>query len=75
MLPAELRAQDRIEPGQQFDVERVEAGQYLLKKVPPQSGDMLAWLLACPEKDWFEPLPPGEDATKMGEGLFDDEHP
>jgi AbrB family looped-hinge helix DNA binding protein len=58
VLPAELREEDRIRPGQQFEVERVKRGQYLLKRVSP-SGDMdfVDWLLACPEKDWFEPIP------------------
>ena len=58
VLPAELREQDRIRPGEQFDVERLASGQYLLKKLtmPGQAG-LLDWLLSCPEKDWFHPLP------------------
>ena len=32
VLPAELRQQDGISPGQQFSIERLEAGEYLLKK-------------------------------------------
>jgi len=57
VLPVELRNQDRIEPGQQFSIERVEAGEYLLKKlaVPEKSG-LADWLLNCPEKGWFQPL-------------------
>lgn len=57
ILPAEFREQDRIEPGQQFEIERVQTGEYLLKKVSPPTIDMLDWLLSCPEKDWFQPLP------------------
>jgi AbrB family looped-hinge helix DNA binding protein len=30
VLPAEFRQQDRIEPGQEFDVERIDAGEYRL---------------------------------------------
>lgn len=57
-LPAELRQQDRILPGQQFDIKRLETGQYLLKRrVDQESKGMVDWLLACPEKDWFEPIP------------------
>ena len=58
VLPAEIREQDRLRPGQKFEVERLQAGQYLLKKVsgPGQPG-LLEWLSDCPEKDWFEPLP------------------
>jgi AbrB family looped-hinge helix DNA binding protein len=57
VLPAEYRQQDGIVAGQQFDVERVAPGEYLLKKAPPVSGGVLEWLLACPEEDWFEPIP------------------
>jgi AbrB family looped-hinge helix DNA binding protein len=64
VLPAELRAQDGIEAGQQFSVERVEEGAYLLKKVLiPTSSGLVDWLLACPEKDWFEPIPSESTAS------------
>lgn len=58
VLPVELRNRDHIEPGQEFAIERIESGQYLLKKLP--SGDtsgLVDWLLSCPDKGWFEPLP------------------
>lgn len=58
VLPAELRDRDRIRPGQRFEIERLEAGQYLLKKLPAQDNESLVdWLLNCPEKGWFEPVP------------------
>jgi AbrB family looped-hinge helix DNA binding protein len=58
VLPAELREQDGILPGQSFDIERLEPGQYLLKKQPERQNEGLVdWLLACPEKGWFVPLP------------------
>lgn len=58
VLPAALRERDRIAAGQKFDIERLEAGQYLLKRqaVPDNEG-LVDWLLACPEKDWFQPVP------------------
>ena len=57
VLPAELRNQDRIEPGQEFAIERIESGEYLLKKLPRgDSSGLVDWLLSCPEKGWFEPL-------------------
>lgn len=57
VLPVELREQDRIQPGQQFSIERREAGEYLLKKMPVSERPGLTdWLLACPEKGWFRPL-------------------
>ena len=57
VLPAPLRERDRIAAGQKFDIERLEAGQYLLKRQPvPDNEGVVDWLLACPEKDWFQPL-------------------
>jgi len=54
VLPAELRERDRIVPGQRFEVERLEAGRYLLVKRPGADNEGLVdWLLGCPEKDWF----------------------
>jgi AbrB family looped-hinge helix DNA binding protein len=60
VLPAELRKQDRIRPGEQFDVERLSSGQYLLKKQATAGCcGVLDWLRACPARDWFHPLPSG----------------
>jgi AbrB family looped-hinge helix DNA binding protein len=57
VLPAELRKQDHIEPGQEFDVERIERGEYRLVATAPKPNEgMVAWLLACPEKGWFVPV-------------------
>ena len=57
VLPAPLRERDRIAPGQTFDIERLEAGQYLLKRQPmPDNDGLVDWLLACPEKGWFQPI-------------------
>lgn len=58
VLPAELRAEDGIEPGQQFEVERVQPGEYLLKRVvAPAKPGLMEWLRACPGDDWFKPIP------------------
>lgn len=58
VLPAELRKRDQIRPGQQFEVERVQSGQYLLKKVSGSGpAGMLDWLRTCPEKGWFQAIP------------------
>lgn len=57
VLPAELRAEDGIEPGQEFSIERIESGQYLLRRVePPANEGLVNLLLACPVKIWFTPL-------------------
>jgi bifunctional DNA-binding transcriptional regulator/antitoxin component of YhaV-PrlF toxin-antitoxin module len=57
VLPAELRQLDRIEAGQEFDVERLDRGDYRLKlrSAPPNQG-VVDWLLACPEKGYFVPI-------------------
>jgi AbrB family looped-hinge helix DNA binding protein len=57
VLPAELRRQDEIEPGQEFEVERVDNGVYRLVRLsPPMNHGLLDWLRACPEKDFFVPI-------------------
>jgi AbrB family looped-hinge helix DNA binding protein len=57
VIPAELRQQDAIEAGQEFEVERIERGEYRLVRTaaPPNQG-LVDWLLACPEKDFFVPV-------------------
>ena len=58
VLPAELREQDDILPGQRFLVERIESGQYLLKREPAgDNAGVVDWLLGCPVQDWFQPIP------------------
>ena len=57
VLPAEFRQQDNIEPGQEFEIERLDRGEYRLvrRSVPPNEG-VVDWLLACPEKGFFVPV-------------------
>ena len=57
VLPAEIRRQDRIEAGQEFEVERLDRGEYCLKRrlTPPNEG-VVDWLLACPAKGFFVPI-------------------
>ena len=56
ILPAEFRRQDGIEAGQEFDVERVERGEYrLVRRAPPNEG-LVDWLLTCPDKGFFVPI-------------------
>jgi AbrB family looped-hinge helix DNA binding protein len=57
VIPAEIRRQDRIEPGQEFEIERVDPGEYRLRRLsPPRNQGLLAWLLDCPEKGFFVPI-------------------
>ena len=33
--------------------------------------DLVDWLLACPEKDWFAPLGRGETTDELKAGMFE----
>lgn len=57
VLPAELRRLDGIEPGQEFEIERIERGEYRLVRIePPRNEGLVRALLACPEKEFFVPI-------------------
>lgn len=57
VLPAELRTLDGIEAGDEFDVERIEAGVYQLRRrEPPANEGLVDWLLDCPAKGFFTPV-------------------
>ncbi|HJU21918.1 MAG TPA: AbrB/MazE/SpoVT family DNA-binding domain-containing protein [Casimicrobiaceae bacterium] len=57
VLPADIRRQDRVEAGQEFDVERIGRGDYRLvrRRAHPNEG-LIDWLTACPEKGYFTPI-------------------
>lgn len=56
VLPAEIRQQDGIQPGQEFDVERIDRGEYLLtRRTRRRNEGLVQLLLACPAKGWFKP--------------------
>ncbi len=57
VLPAELRREDEIRPGDEFEVERLEPGAYVLRRVtaPPNAG-LISLLRSCPIQDWFAPV-------------------
>ncbi len=57
VLPAEIRKQDGIETGQEFEVERLDRGEYLLKRKERRRNEgLVKLLLACPGKGWFRPM-------------------
>ena len=57
ILPAEIRREDDIKPGQEFEIERIDRGEYLLKrKTKARNRGLVKLLLFCPVKDWFQPL-------------------
>ncbi len=57
VLPAEIRQQDNIEAGQEFEIVRLDRGEYRLKRKERRRNEGLVnLLLACPVKDWFRPM-------------------
>ena len=57
ILPAELRQRDDIKAGEEFEIERIDRGEYLLRrKSTPRNEGLVSLLLACPAKGWFKPL-------------------
>lgn len=54
VIPAEYRERDGIEPGQEFEIERLDRGEYRLVRQQPGTDGLLDWLLACPAKGWFQ---------------------
>src|SRR5437016_14526332 len=57
ILPTEIRRRDLNDPGQEFDVERIDRGEYrLVRRQPPPNEGLIDWLMACPEKGYFVPI-------------------
>lgn len=57
VLPVALREQDRIGAGQEFSIERLNSGEYLLKRIPVGGSAGIAdWLQNCPGREWFQPI-------------------
>lgn len=57
ILPADLRRRDGIVPGQEFEVERIDRGEYrLVRCAPPSNEGLVDWLATCPEKGFFVPI-------------------
>jgi AbrB family looped-hinge helix DNA binding protein len=57
VLPVAIRQQDGIEPGQEFEIERIDRGEYrLVRRRRPANEGLVDWLVACPEKGFFVPI-------------------
>jgi AbrB family looped-hinge helix DNA binding protein len=57
VLPAELRRLDGIQPGEEFEIERVSPDEYRLVRVSaPANSGLVDLLLECPEKGYFTPI-------------------
>jgi len=58
VLPAPIRRKDGIQAGQEFEIERLDRGEYrLVRKEPAPNEGVVDWLLACPVKGFFVPIP------------------
>jgi AbrB family looped-hinge helix DNA binding protein len=56
VLPAAIRQQDGIQAGQEFEVQRIDEGEYLLKRTKRRRNEgLVELLLDCPVKGWFRP--------------------
>jgi AbrB family looped-hinge helix DNA binding protein len=70
VLPAEIRLQDNIEPGQEFEIERIDRGEYrLVRRKPPANEGLVDLLLVCPEKDFFVPIESESTGYAASEGI------
>jgi AbrB family looped-hinge helix DNA binding protein len=65
IIPAEIREQDGVEAGQQFEVERIESGEYRLKRKARRNQGLIRLLLSCPVKGWFNPSGPAETTNDI----------
>ena len=68
VLPAEIRRRDGLQAGQAFEVERLERGDYRLRRVATgANAGLVDWLLACPVKGFME--------QALSDETTDDIHP
>jgi bifunctional DNA-binding transcriptional regulator/antitoxin component of YhaV-PrlF toxin-antitoxin module len=56
VLPAEFRQQDDVTTGQEFEIDRLDRGEYRLRRTKQTNEGLVDWLLSCPEKDFFRPI-------------------
>ena len=66
VLPAGLRRRDVLRPGEEFEIERLDEGEYRLKRLSPAPNrGLVDLLLACPAKGWFRPMPRAESTGDL----------
>ena len=72
VLPAEIRQRDGIQPGEEFEIERLDGGEYRLKRITPRRNEGLVKLLsACPVKGWFQPMERTESTADIEATKFE----
>ena len=65
-LPVDIRRQDGILPGQEFEFERLDCGEYRLKRLARRHNEgVVKLLLACPVNGWFQPHPRTETTDNI----------
>lgn len=53
VVPAAIRKQDGIQPGQEFEIERLKRGEYVLRRTKRRRNEgLVQLLLACPVEGW-----------------------
>ncbi len=63
ILPAEIRRRDGVEPGQEFEVERLGRGVYRLTRKARRNEGLVKLRLSCPVKGWSSPSSAPRTAT------------
>ncbi len=57
VLPAEIRRQDDIRPGEEFKVERLDPGEYRLTRLTRRkNAGLVDVLLSCPAEGGLSPI-------------------
>ena len=70
-LPVDIRRLDDILPGQEFEFERLDCGEYRLKRLVRRHNEgVVKLLLACPVKGWFQPHPRTETTDNIKLPIF-----
>lgn len=67
VLPSEIRSQDRLLAGQEFEIERIDCGEYrLVRRAKRPNEGLVDWLVDCPEKGFFVPVESESTDTLCG---------
>ena len=57
IIPAQIRREDGIQPGQEFEIERIDRAEYFIRRTTKLRNEgLIKLLVSCPVKDWFQPL-------------------
>jgi AbrB family looped-hinge helix DNA binding protein len=66
VLPADFRERDRLRAGQVFEVERLDEGEYRLRRLAPAPNQgLVAWLRSCPGGGLPDPNPRSESTDSF----------